>query len=326
MNTEAIVWTAPGQVDVTTVELPTPTGSQVVIDVAYSLVSPGTEREWLASDQSHVVLGTTFPFVPGYSLAGIVVDAGPDVTHVRVGDRAVGSPLYGAHAARAVVDADVVTPVPDGVSMEQAVFFNLGMTAAHTVWLSDARLGDSITIVGQGPIGALAAQIAAAAGMNPTVALEIDPDRRAAALAQGVTHAVDPTDEQSFANLLATTGGGTDVAIDLSGSLNGLSTAIRATAPLGTVVLSTGMNAPLEIPYGEVFIKGLILKGGFVNARKAQTKRDTITFLQLVAAGAVKTPDLDGGLYSPTAAPKVYDRVLAADRSLVAPVFDWQDR
>ncbi|AZI65876.1 zinc-binding dehydrogenase (plasmid) [Rhodococcus qingshengii] len=325
MKTNAIVWTAAGRIAYQLVDLPEPDPTQVLIDVAYSLVSPGTEREWLESDQSHLVLGTTFPFTPGYSLAGTVRSVGCDVTQWKPGDRVVGSPLYGAHASHALVDQDLVFPIPDGVTSRQAVYFNLGRSAAHTLWLSGVRLGTSITIVGQGPIGTLATQIAVGYGAHPVVALEPNENRRQRALVAGATVALDPNGPE-FEELISSTGG-TQHTIDLSGSLDGLATAINAAAPLGTVVLSTGMNVDLTIPYGQVFLKGLTLKGAFVNARENQAAEDITTFLDLVKRRIVTVPDTEDDTFAPhTQAIEVFNRVLNGDRTLTAPLFDWTIR
>lgn len=324
MKADSIVWTGAEKVSFEPTDVGEPSPTQVLVEVAYSLVSPGTEREWLSSDQSHVVLGATFPLVPGYSLAGTVKSVGKRVTRFRPGDRVVGSPLIGAHASIALVAEDLTFHIPDDVSLKQAVYFNLGRSAAHTLWLSGVRLGDSITIVGQGPIGTLATQIAASYGAHPIVAVELDAARRTRAVAAGATHAMDPTDTK-FDEFIASTGG-SQYAVDLSGSLTGLATAIHATAPLGTVVLSTGMNADLTIPYGEVFLKGLTLKGAFVNARSARTAVDIATFLDLVDRGAVHVPDGSEGTFAPEQAAEVYRRVLKRDRALTAPLFDWANR
>jgi len=321
MASRSIVWTDAGIVSVETTEIPEPGPAQVLIDVAYSVVSPGTEREWLGSDQSHVVLGTTFPFVPGYSLAGTVNSVGAGVTRFRPGDRVVGSPLFGAHASHTLVAEDLTFEIPDGVSFRQAVYFNLGRSAAHTLWLSGVRLGESITIVGQGPIGTLATQIAASYGAHPIIAVELDENRRSRALSAGATCAVAPASPE-FAEMMGSIGG-SQYAVDLSGSPNGLATAIHATAPLGTVVLSTGMNVDLTIPYGEVFLKGLTLVGAFVNARTERSAADIATFLDLVHRGSVHVPDGSDETFAPEQAAEVYRRVLVGDRTLTAPVFDW---
>jgi threonine dehydrogenase-like Zn-dependent dehydrogenase len=222
------------------------------------------------------------------------------------------------------VSEDLTFEIPRGVSLRQAVYFNLGRSAAHAVWLSGVRLGDSITIVGQGPIGTLATQIAFSYGAFPVVAVELDEDRRKRALAAGATRTVDPASPE-FSESISVTGG-SQFSVDVSGSSDGLATAIHATAPLGTVVLSTGMNADLTIPYGEVFLKGLTLIGAFVNARTEQAAVDIATFLDLVDRELVHVPDGVDETFAPEQAEEVYRRVLLGDRTLTAPLFEWTNR
>ncbi|MEV4581571.1 zinc-binding alcohol dehydrogenase [Nonomuraea jabiensis] len=299
-----------------------PKPGEILIESAYSLVSPGTERELLASDEIHAVVGIAFPLVPGYSVAGRVAALGAGVTGLAVGERVVAGPPVGCHAAHVITSASTVFRVPEEVPLRSAVFFHLGGVAAHTVRLSGVRLGDSLSIVGQGPIGSLATQIAAVQGAWPILALDLDADRRAAALSYGATFAADPTDA-TFGTILARVGGGTGASIDLSGVPAGVHTALQVTAPLGTVVLSGGMIAPISLDYGSLFVKGITMIGAVVGARLAEVRKDTENFLHLLAAGAVTTPDRDEDVYDPATAAEVYQRLLDGDRTLTAPMFAW---
>src|SRR5262249_54992576 len=72
------------------------------------------------------------PFVPGREGAGVVEEVGPDVGVVRPGDRVAYAGVPGSYAEAAVVPADRLIPVPDGLSWEQAAAFPLqGMTAHY---------------------------------------------------------------------------------------------------------------------------------------------------------------------------------------------------
>jgi 2-desacetyl-2-hydroxyethyl bacteriochlorophyllide A dehydrogenase len=323
MHTRAVVWSAPGEVRMREVEVAEPGPGQVLIENAYSSISPGTERHWLASDESHAVLGTTFPFVPGYAASGQIVAVGPGVDGHAPGDRVVAGPAVGGHASHVLAGVDAVYRVPDELALRKAVFFNLGATAAHTVRLAEVRPGDSLTVVGQGPIGVLATQIARAQGVTPILALDLVGERRALGARLGATHTADPTDEAGFAATLAGIGGVTDAAIDLSASPSGLDVAIRVTRPLGIVAMSTAAMGRVTYDYGTGFVKGLVLKNAFVGARPEEVRRDTIGFLQLVADGVVRTPDRGEETFSPDDAPDVYARVLARDPQLVAPLLAW---
>src|SRR5205814_3424031 len=87
-----------------------PARGEILVDIHASAVSPGTETSILCGWP-----GTPrrFPYVPGYSGAGVVADAGASVSGLARGDRVAGG-LH--HASRDVVPAHTLVKVPDEVS------------------------------------------------------------------------------------------------------------------------------------------------------------------------------------------------------------------
>lgn len=327
MKARAVVWTAPRHVEVQDVEVTAPGPGELLIQHAVSLVSPGTEAEWLASDESHAVIDTTFPFVPGYSRAGWVKAVGEGVSEWVSGDRVVapfdraGRPIF-AHASHSVVRAVDVDRVPDGVAFDDAVFFLLGQAAAYVVMRGGVGLSGSVAIVGQGPIGNLAVQFARESGAREIVALDLVEARRDAARKVGATIALDPARDAEVAEYLVRTGG-VDTAIDLSGAEAGTNLAIRLAAEGGTVVLSTGYGGRMSLDYGAMFVKGLTVLGGYVNAMPERARVATRAYLQLVADGSIDLTTLRSEPIDPNDAPAVYERILAHDSTLRTPLFRW---
>src|SRR5215211_6723468 len=91
MRARQAVIREPFQVEVRDVDLPPPQPNQVLVAAEVSCVSAGTElavwtgtHQWL---QDPNLPDWKFPFRPGYSAAGVVVEAGADVKHVKPGDR-----------------------------------------------------------------------------------------------------------------------------------------------------------------------------------------------------------------------------------------------
>lgn len=323
-----IVWPEAGRASVEAFEVTLPRAGEVLVETSYSLVSPGTEAEWLSSDESHFIFGTTFPFTPGYAAAGVVAAVGDGVEGWKAGDRVavgynnLGRP-YGMHSSHILTLPQHLNRVPGSVSLKEAVFFNIGQTAVHVVQLTGLRLSDDIAIVGQGPIGNLAVQVARAAGASRIVALDLVADRRADALRAGATEAFDPTAEGEVEGFLARTGGA-GRAIDLSASQNGVNTAVQIAAPLGTIVLSTGYAGHMDIDYGAIFVKGLHVIGGFVNARLERAASDIATFLRLLERDQIDVGLLLSAPQQPDAAPEVYRRLLDQSRTTSAPIFEWK--
>ena len=107
------------------------------------------------------------PFIPGGEGAGRVVAVGPGVETVKVGDRVASTELQGAYAEYAVVPADRVVPLPEGVSEEQAAAVLLqGLTAHYLVFDSYAiKEGDSVVVhAAAGGVGLLLTQLATKRG------------------------------------------------------------------------------------------------------------------------------------------------------------------
>src|SRR5437867_6712911 len=91
MKARQAVVLEPFKVGVREVELPPPASNQILVAAEVSAVSAGTElavytgtHQWL-NDLN--LPDWKFPFRPGYSAAGVVVEVGSDVKHPKPGDR-----------------------------------------------------------------------------------------------------------------------------------------------------------------------------------------------------------------------------------------------
>jgi NADPH2:quinone reductase len=106
---------------------------------------------------------TALPFTPGMEAAGTVVAAGPDVTEVRLGDRVAYAPHMGAYAEYAVVPAERLVKIPDGLDARSAAAAILQGMTAHYLATSTYPLkrGDTALVhAAAGGVGLLLTQIA----------------------------------------------------------------------------------------------------------------------------------------------------------------------
>ena len=195
----------------------------------------------------------------GYSGAGVVVAVGAEVRGTSVGDRVAyaGAP----HAEYVAVNEQLIAPVPDGVDFDAAAFGALGCIALHGVRLSEPTLGETAVVVGLGLVGLLAAQLARASGMR-VIGIEPIAARRAAAAVVGIETVLDPGAEENLARtVLAHTGGlGADVVLLCAGLKGSAVTneALGYARDRGRVVMLGDMGLALE--RGPLFGKELAFR------------------------------------------------------------------
>jgi predicted dehydrogenase/threonine dehydrogenase-like Zn-dependent dehydrogenase len=126
----------------------------------------------------------------GYSLAGRVLDAGGDpclAPGVRVACVGGG---YAVHADVVLVPSNLVVPVPEGVSVDEAAFAAPAAIALHALRLAETGPGSLVAVVGLGLIGQLATRIALAAGCSVVGTDLLEDRRRRAAALPGVAAGV----------------------------------------------------------------------------------------------------------------------------------------
>jgi L-iditol 2-dehydrogenase len=209
----------------------------------------------------------TYPIVGGHEMAGVVRGGPLDGVRVAV-DPAIpchrcdlciaGHPnlcreiVFAGHA-----DCDGglqrylawptarLHPLPDSLtSADGALLEPLGV-AVHAVDLGHLRLGDSVAVLGCGPIGLLLIQVARAAGAARILAADPLPHRREAAASRGADTVLDPADPDYVDQLASFSGGlGVDAAFEIAGTDAAIGAAVEVVGPGGRVVLA-------GIPSGE---------------------------------------------------------------------------
>jgi (R,R)-butanediol dehydrogenase/meso-butanediol dehydrogenase/diacetyl reductase len=127
------------------------------------------------------------------------------------------------------------------VSYRQGALIEPTAVAAYGVERAGVAPGDAVLVTGAGPIGALAALCARAAGASTVYISEPNPARRARADALAVATVLDPTSVDVPQFLHDETGGlGVDVVIECSGHPNGFDAGIRSLRRRGTLA-QTGL-------------------------------------------------------------------------------------
>lgn len=316
-----IVWPALGQARLEPVEAPSPRPGDIVVDITTSVVSPGTERAWFLGLPNARV---DFPFRPGYAAAGVALEVGDGVEHIRPGDAVT---LLGVpHQSLATVPSERVRRVPQGVETRQAAILQLGAVARYGVRRAGIAAGQPFVVVGAGLVGTLTRRLAAASGAGPCTVIASSHTKRSVA----------GTDADRF---LAVTDGmdavkavGAPVVVEATGHADGLVTAVAAAAPGGRIVLLGSQRAESSIlPAETIREKRLQVVGTHVCALERELALglsngitgEADAVLDALADGRLCVDDLfpEDDL-DPREATRFYLR-LVRDRTIVGVSFDW---
>ncbi len=235
------------------------------------------------------------PFVPGMEIAGEVTEIGGGVTSIAVGDRVMGGTKTGGFAQQIVLPVTAITPLPPALSFEEGACWRAAaITAWHALHDKAALIkGESILILGaSGGVGMAAVKLAKHLGAF-VIGTGSTSEKRAAILAAGADHALDPADEDLAAQVKALTGGhGVNIVCDPVGGALAI-TATRAIAWGGRylIVGFASGNIP-EFPANHAMIKGYSLIGlraGESSRRDpVLAERSNMALTQLAADGVMR--------------------------------------
>lgn len=251
-TTQAIVIPEAGRVELQQVTLTDPGPDDVVVHTALTSISAGTERMLLAGRLPHPML--RFPVVPGYETVGRVVSLGANVSPelegrwVYVGGARCFvdvNPAWGGQAQTLICDHTRVVPL-DSITPEHGVLLALAATALHGIDLSEIQSGQRVLILGQGPVGQIAARLARAKGAHVIVT-----DRAESRLAHSVADQVVLATGDALSDAITAP---VDAIIEATGTMAALTSALSLLNTNGTIVL-LGYYDTLHLPYMPLFLK-----------------------------------------------------------------------
>jgi NADPH2:quinone reductase len=202
----------PGELSVSEAPDPSPTEQQVLVDVH----AAGCNFFDTLIVQGKYQVKPPFPFSPGGEIAGVVREVGARVTDVRPGDRVMANVGHGGFAERVAVAPELLHPIPEGMSFEQAAGFPIvyGTAYASVVVRGAVRPGETVLVTAAaGGVGLAAVQIARAVGAR--VVAVASGDKLDVAREAGADVAFDYRQEGwSDAVRDATDGRGVDVVVE----------------------------------------------------------------------------------------------------------------
>jgi 2-desacetyl-2-hydroxyethyl bacteriochlorophyllide A dehydrogenase len=244
MKARQAVIVEPFKVEVREVEIDDPRPDQILVAAEWSAVSAGTElavytgsHQWLKDPK---MTDWKFPFKSGYSAAGRVVKVGRDFPGgFREGDR-VSVPGNHASAELFTVGHERcrVWKLPEQLNFEKACVACVARYGLGASIRAGLTLGRSAAVLGLGIIGQFTLRGLLAAGASPVIGIDAVPMRRAAALAAGADHVIDPTAGDAKAQLMDYLHArGAEIVADATGVPDAVPVAMSYACDAGQVVV-----------------------------------------------------------------------------------------
>ncbi len=248
------------------------------------------------------------PLILGHECAGEVVELGPQVTMLEVGDRVAlepgipcrrcrhcmsgrynlcqdvqfmaTPPVHGAFCEYVTSPEDFAYRLPDNVSYEAGATIEPLSVGMHAVTLARLLPGERVAVLGTGTIGLLAVAAANAAGAGEIAAVDLMPHRLAMAHKMGAAHTLNVSGKDLLV-CLAEEGlvDWADVVMECAGADATIQAAFEVARPGGRVVWIGMGNDTVEVPVIKSLVKELSIYGVF---RYANVYRRAVA---LIAAG-----------------------------------------
>ena len=295
------------------VELPSSLDfGQVLVQIHYSGICGSQLGEIIGVKGPDIYL----PHLLGHEGSGVVVEIGPNVSHVKVGDSVVlhwrqgkgiearppkyrwqdkplNAGLVTTFNQHAVVSENRVTKIPDDFDMRIATLFGCAVTTGLGVINNNAnvKIGESVVVWGVGGVGLSIVQGAAMVSAYPIIAIDLYDSKLKLAQKVGATHTINAKDINPEGEIKKILGNaGADVIIDNTGNTKIIEKAYELTNPNGKTIL---VGVPLRGDNISIYTLPLhfnkILKGS--HGGEAIPHLDIPRYIRLLQSGKMT---LDG--------------------------------
>lgn len=235
------------------------------------------------------------PFILGHEFAGKIVGAGSEVAGYSVGDRVTsethaefcgkcalcrqnmyhlcrnrkgyGFHVDGAFTKYVKVPQRILHRVPENVSLREASITE-PFCVAYKALVSNSRIlpGDTVAVIGPGPIGILCAKVAQLCGAGEIIVIGTEGDDKRLELSKdlGATIIINGSTEDPLKKILSLGDGyGADLVVDTAGISETLKLSMHAVRPAGQITKIGWGTKPVDFSLDPIIAKSVTLKGHF---------------------------------------------------------------
>src|SRR4029078_152451 len=309
-RTQALVLGDPNQLSLRDKPVPVPSRAEVLVQIDAVAIC-ATDLEIIHSGSpASIEGGLPFNknFTPGHEYMGTVAALGPDVDEFRIGERisveihagcgqckrcrqgmytsclnygkpekghrANGFTTDGGFAEYAINTINTLARVPDTMSDAEATLVVTAGTSMYGLTeLGGLVAGESVVVIGPGPIGLLAVAVAKALGASPVILTGTRTGRLAIGRELGADRVVNINDEDSVEVVRQHAGGiGADYVVECAGTEATIDQAIHMTNRGGKICLAAFPHDPVTMDLAHL-VKNNIYAFGFRGEGRSATRR-----------------------------------------------------
>ena len=237
---------------------------------------------------------TNTPIILGHEFSGVIADVGREVKGLNIGDPVVAEPnipcgscyfcrmsernyfcenleatgvtVNGAFAEYVKIVASNVYRLPKGYNLDEAALIEPLACCVRGIDQAEIRVGDTVAIIGAGPVGLILLQLALQSGASMVIQTDMEDSRLSLAKDLGADHTINITKEDPVESIKELTGGyGVDVAIEAVGKPEAITQAMRATRRGGRLVIFgvSPEDAVWKVRPFELYDKELTIKTSY---------------------------------------------------------------
>jgi L-iditol 2-dehydrogenase len=216
-----------------------------------------------------------YPLILGHEGAGIIVEVGQEVEPSLIGKRVaiaplipcmkcpacqrnvysacsqygfIGSRQHGCFAQYMVAPAQNLIQVPDSVDFEVASILEPATVALHGLERAGMQAGQRVAIFGVGSVGLCAVQWARIKSASQIIAVDLIDENLGIARSLGAHETLNPTREDIVEQVMALTGDGVDIAVEVAGAPKALQQAVAVTRPRGIILCVGNLPTDARLP------------------------------------------------------------------------------
>ena len=286
-----------------------------------------------------------YPCVLGHEPGGEVVEVGPGVSDLEPGARVAVEPFVvraeceftrsgrhnlalrnafmgkdfpGALREYALMPRRNLLPIPDNLTFADAAFIEPLAVLLHTFELAEMKMGESVAVIGAGPIGLIAVSMAKSKGASAIVAADQIDHRVNHAVRLGATAAVNTSRESAVDAVMDLTGCGAHVVIDAAGTAESINCSLSCLRPGGRVVI---VGIPSEDSVA-VNLWTALDREARIHVQKRSNGNDHDA-LELLSQGVMRSDDFVSHRFPLERGQEAFETVANYRDGVLKPMIEW---